>query len=203
MGCKCGCGSIARAGEAARERPQANEGQQGAVLGARGLRGRRAQTPPPSSPGRPATYSRSELPGTFRHVCVGQSALVRNLMAWELLPPAPHELSSSLEDDKSSNSLQPNKPGRWAAAAFRLLGRRPAAPGSRLLPSARGQLGVRGMLLCFTDSLCRPPVFLPGSHFLGTPSSLTISLCEAASPGAHAPAAEPLPHPQPRSSVKV
>lgn len=87
-------------------------------------------------------------PPTAGRSCWGPSAksvlapgaLVRNPMVWELLPPALRELSSSLLDDKWSNSLQPNKPGRWAAAAFRLLGRRPVAPGSHLFPSARGQL---------------------------------------------------------------
>lgn len=146
VGDRPGAGLSPRRGEATRERPQGNEGNRGAVLGTRGLRGRHTQTPRPSwhtrpsSPARPSADSRSELLGTFRQVRICPGALVRNPMVWELLPPALRELSSSLLDDKWSNSLQPNKPGRWAAAAFRLLGRRPVVPGSHLFPSARGQL---------------------------------------------------------------
>lgn len=71
----------------------------------------------------------------------------------------------------------------------------PRGPRLSSVPFGAGPTGVREMLLCFMDSLCRPPIFLPGSAFLGTPSWLTLSLREAASPEAHSAAAEPLPHP--------
>lgn len=77
VGDRPGAGLSPRRGEATRERPQGNEGNRGAVLGTRGLRGRHTQTPRPSwhtrpsSPARPSADSRSELLGTFRQVRIG------------------------------------------------------------------------------------------------------------------------------------